>query len=83
MFCQTADPLVVAEFFSSLLLDLLRLASMFRYSGFNSVVPLILLVLSGESELPTISLTLVLETTQDSRMQKGTELSHVISNSEI
>lgn len=67
------------------LLDLLKLASMFHYSGFNSVAPSILLVLSNESELPTISLTLILESkmTQDSRLQKGVELPIFISNPEI
>lgn len=85
MFGQTAGSPVLAEFFLRLLLDLLKLASMFHYSGFNSVAPSILLVLSNESELLTISLTLILESkmTQDSRIQKGVELPIFISNPEI
>lgn len=66
-------------------LNFLKLASKFLYSEFNSVVPLIFLDLCTESELTTISLTLILESsmTQDSKIEKCAELPVSIGNPEI
>lgn len=74
MFCQrVGTPTVQSNSCSSgSYLNFQKLASMFLYSGFKLVVPLILLDLCTESELTTISLTLILESgmTQDSRIEK-------------